>query len=718
MHGPSPRRALSEGDSKLLLAAFGVPVSPGIVAKSADEAVSAARSLGYPVALKGHGEGLAHKTELGLVKLNVADEEELTRISEALFSGAPKEMDGLLVAPMLKGRREFVAGLFRDPVFGPVVMFGLGGVFAEALNDVVFRIAPVTRPEALSMLDEVRSTKLLGPFRGEAAADREALAACLVGLSRLGAERPDVLEVDINPLLVGPDGSACAVDALVVTGEPAPPPSTRPAVSTPDLARFFHPRSVAFVGASASFGKWGQRLPVNLIAGGFKGPIYLVNPRGGSMWGRHVYKSVGEIPEAVELAVVTVPASEVIGLLPGFAEKGIRHVLVITSGFGETGDEGKALERELVAEARARGILLFGPNTMGILNPHANLCLTGVHVNVIPGETALLSQSGNMGVQLLEFASTQGLGMRAFAGSGNEAMVSVEDFMEGFEVDELTRTVLLYVESVKDGRRFFESAARVGRKKPVIVLKGGRTEAGNRAAASHTGALASDFKVFDAACHQAGVVTVEKPIEMLDASAVFSSLPLPKGDRVAIMTLGGGWGVVTSDLCAEKGLVITPLDAEIMAKFDAILPPYWSRTNPVDLVGENDPELPHKALEVLGAWDGCDAIINLGFFGRSHLLQAVVDSTRKVDPSFTAEQAGFFRTMGEGVEEAYLRRVVSTMEKYGKPIVGVNLVSGGSTRTLYEVEGSKYRGVFFSSPERAVNALYHMTRYTRFLSRG
>lgn len=712
------RRALSEGESKELLASFGVPVVHGVLAKSAEEAKAAAERFGFPVAVKGHGEGLAHKTELGLVRLGLSTPVEVEAAASEMLARSPDSMDGVLVSPMVKGRREFVAGMFRDPVFGPVVMFGLGGVFAEALSDVVFRLAPLSEREALAMIREVRAARLLGPFRGEAPADEKALAACLAGLARLASERPDVAEIDVNPLLVTPEGKALAVDALVVLGKAAEKGAGRPHVAVSDLARFFHPRSVAFVGASAAFGKWGQRLPVNLLSSGYRGEIHLVNPRGGEMWGRRVFKSVDEIPGPVDLAVVTVPEKQVKGLMQGFMEKGIRYALVITSGFGETGAEGKELERELVEEANRCGVLVFGPNTMGILNPHTELHLTGVHVRVIPGDTALVSQSGNMGVQLLEFAATQGLGMRAFAGSGNEAMVSVEDFMESFEVDEITRTVLLYVESVKDGRRFFESAKRVGQKKPVIVLKGGRTEAGDRAAASHTGALASNFRVFDAACRQAGVVTVATPSEMLDASAVFSSLPLPKGNRVAIMTLGGGWGVVTSDLCAERGLVISPLDPEIMLQFDAILPPYWSRTNPVDLVGENDPELPLKALDILGAWEGCDAIVNLGFFGRSRLLDAVVESTRKVDKSFDEAQVAMFCELGEAVERAYLEKVVASMEKYGKPILGVNLVTRGSTRTIHEVAGARYKGVFFSSPERAVNALHHMARYAEFLGRG
>jgi acyl-CoA synthetase (NDP forming) len=468
---------------------------------------------------------------------------------------------------------------------------------------------------------------------------------------------------------------------------------------------------VAFIGASATLGKWGQSLPANLIAGGFSGAIHLVNPRGGTQWGRPVVPSLDAVPGPVDLAVVTVPAARVPELLPQLQAKGVRHLLLISSGFSEVGKQGREQERQLVAAARDAGVVLLGPNTMGICNPHHGLYLTGAHVRPSSGSTALVSQSGNMGVQLLDFAARQGLGIRAFAGSGNEAMVAVEDFLEAFAVDEHTRTVLLYVESVKDGRRFFDAARRTSAVKPVIVLKGGRSAAGTRAAASHTGALATDHRVFEAACTQAGVLTVHQPVEMLDAAAAFSSLPLPRGRRVAILTLGGGWGVVTSDLCAECGLELPPLDPAVVGRFDRLLPPYWSRSNPVDLVGENDPELPFTALEELVSWEGCDAVIHLGIFGRRFLLRWLLDSTAVADPSFPRAQRDTLQSQVDATERRYVEHAVRLMQRHGKPVIGVDLATAATPRTLYEVPGAEFKGVFFPSPERAVRALEHLCTY-------
>ena len=239
-----------------------------------------------------------------------------------------------------------------------------------------------------------------------------------------------------------------------------------------ELRPFFYPRSIAFVGASSQIGKWGHMLFTITASGGFGGDIYLVNPKGGRIAERTVFKSVVDIPGEVDLAVVTIPATKIAGLIPEFKKKGVRNMLLITSGFAETGAEGKKMEEMLIQKAAAAGILVVGPNTMGICNPHIHLYCTGSHVRPLPGSTAIVAQSGNMGTQLLAFAEQQAIGIRAFCGSGNEAMITIEDYLDAFEVDELTRTVMLYVESVKNGRRFFESACRVGQKKTDRPFKG------------------------------------------------------------------------------------------------------------------------------------------------------------------------------------------------------------------------------------------------------
>jgi acyl-CoA synthetase (NDP forming) len=710
--------SLNEVQSKQLFKAYNIPVVEERWVLNGDEAVHAARALGYPVVLKGTGAAWQHKTEADLVCLNLKDARAVRKAAHHINDMAGTELEGMVVQPHLSGRRELMAGLFRDPHFGPVMLFGLGGTLAEALDDVTMTIAPLSRQDALGMIDRLKAQKLLGRFRGEEKVDVEALVQVLLGLSSMAQDHPEIAEVDINPLKISPAGKVCAVDGLVVCRPVDALPSSSLRVSPETIGRLFHPRSIAFVGASSQIGKWGYMLAVNTIGGGFKGDIYLVNSKGGLIFGQTVYRSLEEVPGKIDLAVVSIPARLVPDLIPQLRSNDIRYMVLISSGFSETGPEGKALEEQVVSAARQAGILVLGPNTMGIANPHIALFCTGSSVSPLAGGTAMVSQSGNMGTQLLAFAEKQGIGIRGFSGSGNEAMIRVEDYLEGFETDELTRTVVLYVESIKDGRRFFQSARRVSRKKPIVLLKGGQTQAGSRAASSHTGALATDSRVFDAMCRQTGIIKVEQPMELLDLAAAFSSLPLPQGPRVAIMTLGGGWGVVTADLCHHHGLDIPELEPDIMASLDPLLPPYWSRSNPVDLVGEQDPDLPLKALEILAAWKGCDAVIHLGILGRRVFLERMGKAAQKTDPKLDTVLMNQLQEMLSQFERNYVQRTVQLMERFKKPIVGVHLLTDGEGQTVYRVKGSSHKGVFYETPERAVYALSKLVAYQASLTSG
>ncbi|MGD9172981.1 MAG: acetate--CoA ligase family protein [Desulfobacterales bacterium] len=711
-------KGIDEVEAKALLKEFSVPVVPEAIAEDKAQAVCAAEAFGYPVVIKGLGRTLMHKTESGLVKLNIPDRQAVENAVDALKKSGADGLEGFVVQPHIQGKRELVAGLFRDPQFGAVVMFGIGGVFTEALADVSFRLAPINETDAAEMLTEIRARALLGPYRGETAIHRRQIIQILMGLSRIAVALPQISEIDINPLLASSDGRLWAVDALMVFGSktdeerPLPPP-----VSPDAIGAIFYPKSIAFIGASAQMGKWGHMLMANTISGGYEGKVFLVNPKTDTIARRKTYPSVCDIDDPIDLAVVTIPAAGVLNLIPQLEQKGIKNMLLITSGFGETGEEGKKLEAKLVKAARNAGILILGPNTMGICNPHINFYCTGFPAKPRAGSTTMVSQSGNMGVQLLAFAEQQGIGIRGFCGSGNEAMMCIEDYLDGLEVDTLTRTAVLYVESVKNGRRFFEGARRVGRKKPIVLLKGGESQAGKRAAASHTGALTTDRRVFDAVCRQAGIVKVDVPMELLDLGAAFSSLPLPKGNRAAIMTLGGGWGVVTADLCARFGLDVIELSADIIEAIDQILPPYWSRSNPIDLVGERDPSIPRAVLELLLKWEGCDAVINLGIVGRRQVLKSHGAAVLKADPTYSADFIQKIHAEFKQFEKDYIAQIIDLMETYYKPVFGVSMLPDEKHQTVYPHKNHEFKGVFFPTPERAVGACAKMVQYQKFLSR-
>ena len=708
--------SLNEDRTKNIFKKLGLPVVKEIRLESIEDIHGAAQAVGYPVVLKGIAKQMLHKTEAGMVEVSITNEMRLKETAQRMKSRAGDGFEAFLVQPMIQGRREFTAGMFKDPQFGPVIMLGVGGVLTEALKDMVLRLAPLSEADIDDMLDNLKAKALLGSFRGEAAVNRPELKSVLRGLSDLAMACPGIREIDINPLIISPDGSPVAVDGLMILEKTETCDAcVHQKIDFKALYGTFYPKTIAFVGASAVPGKWGHLLPTNAYAGGFKGEIFLINPKGGTMMGRDVYKTIDGIEGDVDLAVVTVPAGRVMDLIPALEKKHVKGMVLITSGFREVGDQGRQLEDEIMTASGKAGILVIGPNTMGLCNPHASLYVSGANALPLPGSTALVSQSGNLGTQLLAFAEQQGIGIRVFVGSGNEAMITIEDYMQALEPDNLTRTVVLYIESVKDGRRFFESAARLSKTKPVVVLKGGRTRVGERAASSHTGAMASDAGVFNAACTQAGIIQVEQPMELLDMSTVFSSLPMPKGGRVAIMTLGGGWGVVTTDLCVEYGLGVPKLPGEIIERLNNSLPSFWSHDNPVDIVGERNPKIPMICLEELLKWDGCDAVIHLGIHGRRILVNAMAKAVLKTDPGMTKETADIFMAGIIKEEEDYTRYIVEMTQKYNKPVIGVSLLTDELSRTLYRYDDLDYKGVFFPSPERAVKALAGMVRYIKWL---
>ncbi len=707
---------LDEVSSKTLLKAYGIEVVDEFVVSSREELTKVLEGLSFPLVMKGLAKGAAHKSELGLVHTNISSLPQAEEVFEELVGREDVEVEKVVVQPQIRGSREVLAGFFRDKDFGPVVLFGLGGIYTEALKDVSFKVAPLEDIDAKECIREIHSYKILQDFRGERAADERQLRQILLALSRLAEEHPEIKEVDINPILITPEGGVVAVDALVVLDFNVSSVSSYPPIPPSSLKRFFYPRSVVFIGASGKLGKWGHLLPTNVLSGGYKGDVYLVNKKGGELFGKKVYRSVEELPENIDMAVITIPAPSVIDILPALADKRIKHVLLIASGFGETGEEGKRLQNRLVEKARELGMVIIGPNTMGLCNPHIDFHCIGTLVQPKKGHIAMVSQSGNMGVQLLSFASEQGIGIRGFCGSGNEAMVTIEDYLEAIYKDDLTKTVMLYVESVKNGRRFFEVAKALSQKKPIILLKGGETKAGLHAASTHTGAMATNNRVFTSMCRQTGIVKVDTPVELLDLAACFSSQPLPRGNKVVIITLGGGWGVITADLCAKHGLELVPLPKEIIEFIDGMLPEYWSRTNPIDLVGEWDIEIPKQIITKILQWGGCDAIIHLGILGRKFFIRKYTQSIARCDFSYSKQTLEEIMDLVRTFEREFIQMSVELVSRFEKPIIGVRLNTEIEDRTVYEVGDSPYKAVSYDSPERAVKACARMYEYYRYLS--
>jgi acyl-CoA synthetase (NDP forming) len=706
------RGTLDEWESKELLAGYGIAVPEGGLAHDEDEAVAIAVRLDGPVVVKAIGAGISHKTERGLVALNLVGEELVRAAARSLLALTEGEGAALLVERMVRGSRELMIGMKRDPLFGPVIIFGVGGVFAEAHKDFALGVTPLEDRDIEGMLDGFRAKALLGGFRGLPPVDRASLVTAIRALERIAADHPAVSEIDVNPL-IAVDGSPVAADALVILdpaagrGAHASVPGPH-AASTPDLTPLFAPRAVAVVGASEDAAKWGGSLLRNLIEGDFAGPIYPVNGRGGTVRGLSAYASIADLPETPDLALIAVGAAHVNGVIEQCGEIGIPVAVVVAAGFAEAGEEGAAAEAELVETARRAGVTLIGPNCMGLLATHSRLHAVGfLELRPEPGGLSIMSQSGNIGVQLITRAERRGIGIDKYVSVGNQASTSALDVLDALGDDPQTTAALVYLEGTGDGRRFLDVMRRITPKKPVVVLRGGLTEYGRRAAASHTGAMAGSADVFMAAARQTGCLVRTGPDESMDLALCLSALPLPAGRRVAVMTLGGGWGVLAADEVARNDLELAPLEPGVLAALDELLPGYWCRSNPVDLVSAITPDLASHALTVLAESASVDAVVVLG------ILRSPSTGWTSDDPVAAGVPGGPGRGSFNEAEIAFLERVTELMASTGKPIICVPL------RPLEAATfpgGERYDPVMLYSPVAAVRALAAMAWYGEYVA--
>jgi len=379
-----------------------------------------------------------------------------------------------------------------------------------------------------------------------------------------------------------------------------------------DLAAILRPRSIAVIGASRKRHSIGGELFHNLVNGDFAGAVYPVNANGGSVQGVRAYRSVLDIPDDVDLAIVAIPAEYVADAARECATKGARGLIVVSAGFSETGERGTRLQDELVQTCREHGIRLVGPNCMGVANTAPDVRMNGQFAPIapLPGRLGVLAQSGALGLALIHEAGRLGLGLSSFVSVGNQADIATDDLLAYWQDDPQTDVILLYLESIADPRRFARIARRVARTKPIIVVKSGRTGAGARATSSHTGALlgASDITV-DALFGQAGVIRTDTLAEMFDAAAVLASQPVPPSNRVAVLTNGGGPGILAADAADAAGLELPVLGDETRHRLAALLPGAAAVANPVDMVASATPSDYAAAIEIIGADPAIDSLI-------------------------------------------------------------------------------------------------------------
>lgn len=633
------RRTFDEPTAKRVVAAFGVAVPGGEVVADAEAAAAAFGRAGGPVALKLVSPRPIHKSDVGGVRLGLVDAPAVRDAAGALLSRAAQAgivVSGLLLERMAAPGVELVVGALHDPRFGPVLMLGLGGVFVEVFADVSFRVCPIDEADARAMIDELRAVPLLRGARGRVAVSEPAIIGVLLAIG--GAEglmaraNGAIDELDLNPVIVDARG-AFACDARIALRSPdaaGNPDGGFRAPGEPDdpLERFrplLEPRAIAVAGASATSFTPANDFIRQCVALGYRGRIVPIHPKAPQVEGFDAVPSFEALDEPVDYTYVSVAARQVPALVAS-ARGRTRFLQVISSGFGEVGD-GVALEQELARAGREAGVRLLGPNCLGVYSPRGRLAFVG-DCPVEPGPIGLVSQSGGLAVDMLLRGGARGLRFSGLVTLGNSVDLGPADLLEYFIADPGTRAVGVYVEDVREGRRFFDVLRAAAGRKPVVVLLGGQTEQGRQAAASHTGSLASSGSVWTGLAHQVGLAITDTLEQFLDVLLAFQALR-PRADRPTLRCVlfgnGGGTSVLAADAFARRGLRVEPMARAGVDALEALkLPPGTSVVNPIDApaftLKQEDGRIAESILDVVyrhGAPDAVVVHLNLPVFVKS-----------------------------------------------------------------------------------------------------
>ncbi|MCX8181761.1 MAG: CoA-binding protein [Candidatus Methanomethyliaceae archaeon] len=365
------------------------------------------------------------------------------------------------------------------------------------------------------------------------------------------------------------------------------------------MDELFFPKGVCIIGASRDPQALGHIILKNILSGGFSGHVYPINPKCEILLGLRCYSSVRDLPTVPDLAILAVPANAVPSVIAECGEKGIPYAVIITAGFKETGEKGAELEREVLRIAREKGVRIVGPNCMGLYNSFNSLTATFTLMVPKKGNISFISQSGAVGTTMLAWAKKAGIGFSKFISIGNESDISLPELLLYLSDDKTTKVITAYMESVKDGRAFLEALRKVSSNKPTIILKVGSTPAGAKAAASHTGAIAVESSVLEGIFRQFSVIQARDTEELFQLAHAFSSLPLPQGSSAAVVSSGGGWAIECADALESSKIRLTPLPESVIKELDGLLPPYWSRRNPLDMVASINSEAYYQAIKLL-----------------------------------------------------------------------------------------------------------------------
>lgn len=631
------KRMLSEFESYDLLKQYGVPVPEHAIVQTAAEAAKAAEKVGFPVVMKVYSPQIIHKSDAGGVIIGVGSKKAAEDAFEKIIKNAkafdPKaEVKGVLVVQQAAPGLELIVGGKTDPAFGKVLTFGMGGTLVELMQDVTLRILPVSEDAIREMVREIHGYPMIKGYRGTKPRDEEALVSVIWAINRFFAENKNVVEFDINPVRLYESG-ACIVDARVFVDDAAVEKAVQERPFVP--IEYFTPRSVAVVGASSEPKKMGYAIMHNLLH--FPGQLYPVNNKRPEVQGLKAYPSVLDIPNPVDMAVITVPAKHVPSVIEECGQKGVTMAVIITAGFREMGEGGKALEDRVLDIARGYGTRIVGPNCLGLIIPPRGIDTTYVHQSPKSGNIAFISQSGAIINTVVDWSIAQDIGFSAVISVGNQADLNFIDYLRFVERDPKTKGIILYIEELQDGKTFMKVVSEVSKTKPVVAIKSGSSQKGQEAASSHTGSLSGSYDVYMEAFRESGVIPVHT---LTGAFQVAEMLALPKGyprgKRAVVITNAGGFAVLSSDYAERYNVDLVNLPPAVLKELNAILPDFWNKNNPVDLLGDANEKRFEQVFDILAKHqDFWDMAFVVGFpnlvIGSDQLANQIVRFSEKTE---------------------------------------------------------------------------------------
>ena len=626
-------RVITEESSKEILGEYGIKVPKYALVTNSDEAVQKSKEIGFPLVAKIVSPDILHKTDVGGVKVGLSSEDEVKQAFDDMFNRLKEKFDvkGVLLEKMVPKGVELIVGLQNDSQFGPSIMVGLGGIYTELFKDVSFRVLPVSKGEATRMLESLRGKDILKGFRGSKPVDLDMLSEAIVNIGTLGVDMAGKYEsIDFNPVVVYPD-SYCVVDAKIILKDKASDDAI--SMASPDssyMDLFFNAKSVALIGASPEVGKIGNSVMESLAKHDYKGKVFPVNAKGyPEIMGVKAYKNLMEIQEPVDVVIVTVDLKFVPDLLEECGKKNIHNMVVISGGGKELGGERAAIEKRVQDLSRELKVRIIGPNCIGIFNGENRLdCAFQGHLRMLrpkQGNVSFLSQSGTVGIAFME--TSDAFGLSKMISYGNRSDVDEADMIHYLAQDPSTNVIGLYVEGLGDGRKFMNSAKNVIKQyqKPIVVFKNGRSTKGAKQAASHTGSLGGSFAVISGAFEQTGIISVDSYEELTSSLKALTWQPVPKGNKIAMVTNGAGPIIAAIDNFERLNLELAQLSDQTKKSFKEHYPATYVIGNPCDVTGSASADDYRFAIQAFMDDPNIDIIMPWFVFQDDPLEEKIVD---------------------------------------------------------------------------------------------